>query len=360
MMIFLDFLFAILIFIIIYLIERLIAFIFKKKALWPLISFNLLKDATTYTVLSFLLIIILHLIFKKINSFNLLWLDAFIYLFIRLIKPHHIYFLFKNKEKESLLQKRYFLSGSLLLILLLECFLFNSQAYGQNREVIEYTNFINETISSNGEINNNRIVLKNKQYIEITTNKESYDTIYLHFDNDDMNLYINIYQKTDESEDFQFMTYALIDPNIDAFGYIKLKDTTAANRIRIEFDIDDSRYLNNDSKPLVIVDKIAFDAYFPLIINPLRIGLLFSVALLGAYFKNLFIDNKVSEEENSLRKIEKLILFGGALAFTYFIIQALINNSAYFIKYDELYLGGTSSNNIYYQQFDAYIKGQLY
>ena len=359
-MIFLNFLFAILIFVIIYLIEKLLVFLFKKKPFWPLFNYDLLIDAIAYTVLSFLLITIIHLVFKKINPFNLLWLDVSIYLFIKLIKPHHIFLLFKNKEKKSILQKHYFLGGSLLLLLLLECFVFNSQAYSQNKEVKEYSNFISETISTNGEISDNKIILKNKQFIEITTNKESYDNIYLHFNNDDMNLYVNFYKKNEESGEYEFMTYALIDPKIDAFGYIKLGDTTATDIIRIQFDIDDTRYLNDESKPLIIVDKIAFDAYFPFIFNPLRIGLIFSAILLGAYFKKLFIDNKVNEEQSSLQKIEKLILFGGALVFTYFIIQALVNNSAYFVKYDELYLGGTSSNNIYYQQFDAYIKGQLH
>ena len=120
MMIFLNFLFAILLFVIIYLIEKLLVFLFKKKPFWPLFNYDLLIDAIAYTVLSFLLMTIIHLVFKKINSFNLLWLDASIYLFVRLIKPHHIFLLFKNKEKESILQKHYFLGGSLLLLLLLE------------------------------------------------------------------------------------------------------------------------------------------------------------------------------------------------------------------------------------------------
>ena len=124
----------------------------KKKTFWPLFNYDLLIDAIAYTVLSFLLMTIIHLVFKKINSFNLLWLDASIYLFIKLIKPHHIFLLFKNKEKESILQKHYFLGGSLLLLLLLECFVFNSQAYSQNKEVKEYSNFIKKEVAKTKDI----------------------------------------------------------------------------------------------------------------------------------------------------------------------------------------------------------------
>ena len=74
----------------------------------------------------------------------------------------------------------------------------------------------------------------------------------------------------------------------------------------------------------------------------------------------MIIDRKVDENNTIYQKLEKVILFGGMVVFIFFIIEALVNSSAYFIKYDQLYLGGTSSNNIYYQQFDAYIKGQLH
>ena len=97
-----------------------------------------------------------------------------------------------------------------------------------------------------------------------------------------------------------------------------------------------------------------------MIVNPVRLGGLLLLLLLGFNFKKLFIDNKVKEEESIYQKLEKIILFGGIVVFLGFIVEAIINSSAYFIKYDELYLGGTSSSNIYYQQFDAYVKGQLH
>lgn len=359
-MILVNYLIAILVFVVIYLCERLILFWRKKKAIWPLVDFDLLVSAITYTVLSFLIIGILHIVFKKVQTFNLLWLDISLYIFIKLLNPYHVFTVFKNKEKKNILQKHYFLSASLFLIVLLECFAFNHQAYSDNKDVYEYNNFINETITSDGEINEKQILLKNKQYLIINTNKNAYDTIYLHFDNDDMNLYLNIYQKKVDAEDYVFTKYALIDPAINAYGYIKLDDMANTESLKIVFDIDDSRYLDNDHKPTLIVDKLAFDAYFPLVINPLRIGLLFSVILLGANFKKLFIDKDIQEEKTPFRKMEKVILFGGIIIFVYFIAQVFFNSSAYFIKYDDLYLGGTASSNIYYQQFDAYLKGQLF
>ena len=360
MMIFLNFLFAVLAFAVIYLAERLIAFWVKKKPIWPLVSYDLLIDAITYTIFAFLLIGILHIVFKKVQTINLLFLDASIYLLIRLVKPHHVFAVFKNKEKKNVLRKRYFLSASLFVILMLECFAFNADAYNGNKDVREYTNFVSEGIVSDGELSENEILLKNKQYIIINTNKIAYDTLYLHFKNDDMNLYLNIFQKFEGEEGYTKTDSPLIDPAINAYGYIGLKDMGRTESIKIIFDIDDSRYLNDSTKPTIVIDKIAFDAYFPLIINPLRIGLLFSIVLLGAYFKKAFIDSRTTEDQTFIKKLEKLILFGGALAFTYFVIQALLNSSAYFAKYDDLYLGGTSSNNIYYQQLDAYIKGQLH
>ena len=359
-MIFLNYLLALSLFVVIYLAQRLVLFWAKKKPIWPLVSYDLLTDGIAYTALVIVLLGILHIIFKKIQPINLLWLDTFLYVLVATIKPHKIYSVFKNKEKPNLLQKKYIVGGFLGLILLLECFLFNAGAYSSNKETRVYQNFITEGITSTGEVKDNKIVLETKDFFYINTDKKNYDNIYLSFDNDDMNLYINIFAKREGMVDYEFMTYYLIDPTIDAYGYMPLKDMASVESLKIEVDIDASRYLSSETMPKVIVDKIEFDSYFPLIVNPLRIGLLFGVVLLVANFKKLFISKEVNEEQSFYQRIEKTILWGGLILFVLFVIHALIQNSAYFIKYDVLYLGGTSSNNIYHQQFDAYLKGQLH
>ena len=356
-MFFLNYLFALLAFVIIYLAERLVLFWLKKRAIWPLVDFDLLINAIAYSVFSLILLGVLHLVFKKINTINLLWLDSFVYIFIHVLSPHKIYAGIKNKEKFTI-KKNHILGTSLLVVILLECFMFNANAYSDNKETFTYQNFISEGITSNGEVKEDKIILKSKQYIIIDTNQKDYSNIYLHFNNDDMNLYINIYQMKVDEFDYTFKKYVLIDPTIDAFGYISLNNMDQVESLKIEFDIDSSRYLNNDTKPTLELTKIAFDSYFPLVINPLRLGGILIALLIGFNFVKLFINDK-PKELTIYQKLEKAVLFGGAIAFTYFIIQALINNGAYFVKYDDLYLGGTSSNNIYYQQLDAYIKGRL-
>ena len=358
MMFIVNYLFALLAFAIIYLAERLILFWFKKKAIWSLVDFNLLKDAVVYSVLSLLLLGILHIVFRKVNTLNLLWIDAFLYIFVHLIKPHQIFNSIRNKEKLSF-KGHHFLGGTLFVLMLLECFAFNANAYSDNKETYKYSNFISDGIASNGEVQEKKIILKSKDYIVVNTNQKDYSNLYLSFNNDDMNLYINIYELKEGTADYSFKKYVLIDPTIDALGYISLDDMARVKSLKIEFDIDDSRYLNNDYKPTLIVDGIYFDAYFPLIINPLRLGGLFLMVLLLFNFKKLFISNTVKEELTVYQKLEKVILFGGIIVFVYFIIQTLINHGTYFIKYDDLYLGGDSSRNIYYQQFDAYVKGKL-
>ena len=359
-MIFINYLLALSLFVVIYLAQRLVLFWAKKKPIWPLVNYDLLKDAITYTVLVIVLLGILHILFKKIGIINLLWLDAFLYIFVSIIKPHKIYSIFKNKEKPNLLQKKYIVGGFLGLILLLECFVFNAEAYSKNKETRVYQNFITEGITSTGEVKENKLILETKDYFYINTDKKDYDNIYLSFDNDDMNLYVNIFAKKEGMTDYEFMTYYLIDPTIDAFGYMPLKDMGSVESIKIEVDIDASRYLSAETMPKVIIDKIEFDSYFPLIINPLRIGLLLGAVILVANFKKLFISREINEEQDFYKRLEKTILWGGLIVFALFVIHALILNSAYFVKYDELYLGGTSSNNIYYQQFAAYLKGQLH
>ena len=358
-MVFLNYLVAILVFVVLYLIERLFMMWLKKIRIWPLISWDLLVNAIAYTVLSFLLIGIIHIVFKKVNSACLVFLDLALYLFIKLVKPAVLFFKVKNKERISL-NNHHFLGLSFFLIILLECFVFNSQAYSNHKDVYDYTNFVCEDIASEGKIESNKISLASKQCIYINTNNKEYDSIYLSFDNGDMNLYVNIFALTDDSPDYTFVNFKLIDPKYDAFGYIPLDNMAQVKSLKIEFDIDDSRYLNNESKPTVVVNKMSFNSYFPMIVNPIRLSGCFLLLLFGFNFKKLFIDNLLDDDEISFKKIEKVILFGGVLAFFVFIIHALINSSAYFIKYDELYLGGTSSSNIYYQQFDAYVKGQLH
>ena len=359
-MLFLNYLFALLLFVVIYLAQRLVLFWTKKKPIWPLVDYNLLIDGIAYTILVIVLIGILHIAFKKIQSINLLWLDAGLYILISIIKSHKIFSVFKNKEKPNLFQKKYLVGGFLGLILLLECFLFNAGAYSSNKETHVYRNFITEGITSNGEVKENKIILKTKEVVYITTDKKAYDNIYLSFDNDDMDLYVNIFAKKEGMIDYQFMTYYLIDPTIDAYGYMPLKDMAETESIKIEVDIDASRYLSTETMPKVVIDKIEFDSYFPLIINPLRIGLLFGLVLLVVNFKKLFISKEVNEERSFYQRIEKTILWGGLILFVLFLIHAFTHGNAYFTKYSELFLGGTSSNNIYYQQLDAYIKGQLH
>ncbi len=359
MVILLNFLIAILVFVVFYLLEKLALLWIKRKPLLPLVSYALLVDAIAYTALSFLLIGIIHIIFKKIDAIGLVWLDIAICLLIKLIKPSVIFFGIRNKENIEL-NNQQALGISFLAVILLECFVFNNQAYSGNKNVKQYTNFVCEEITSTGNIENSQIVLSNKQCVYIDTNHNSYDSIYLSFDNKDMNLYVNIYELRDGSVEYGFKQFALLDPKYDAFGYISLNDMDKVQSLKIEFDIDSSRYLNNESKPKVVLTGISFDSYFPMIVNPVRLGACLLLLVFCFNFKKAFIDNKVKQNETIFQRIEKVVLFGGIAVFIIFIIQALINNSAYFIKYDELYLGGTSSNNIYYQQFDAYVKGQLH
>ena len=359
-MIFLNYLLALLLFVVIYLGHRLVLFWFKKKPIWPLMSFDLLIDAIAYTALVIILIGILHLVFKKIQPINLLWLDTGLYILVNILKPHQIYKVFKNKEKPNILQKKYLLGGALGLILLLECFVFNASAYSDNKQTKVIQNFVTEHITADGEVQEHRILLKTKQAFYIDTNKANYDNMYLRFNNDDMNLYINIFSRKEGQSNYEFMTYYLIDPTIDAYGYMPLKDMGSVESLKIEVDIDSSRYLDATQMPTIVISKVEFNSYFPLIINPLRIGLLFGAVLLVANFKKLFISKELNEEQSFYQRIEKTILWGAVILLVMFIIRALALNSAYFVKYDDLYLGGTSSNNIYYQQLDAYIKGQLH
>lgn len=340
-------------------IKSIVGLIIKKETLKSCFNMKLLFNSVSYIIVCTILLLTINFVFKKINQFSLIWLSLAIYLFISFLNPYDIYLKIKNKEKIQLFRKNKLISYSFLLAVLLEIFAFNSFAYPNNKNEFTYSSFINESINSNGLIEDNKITLKNKQYLIIDVNDNSYDNLYLHFDNDDMNLYLNIYTLKEGEKNYKYQTYYLIDPSIDQFGYIPLTKLNNYSSIKIEFDIDSSRYLNNQTKPFIFIDKISFDAYFPFSFNPLRIGILLLFILLAFNFKKIII-NPILKEDLSYNKIEKIILLGTLMVFIIFIIQSLINNTAYFIKYDELYLGGTSSSNIYYQQFDAYIKGQLY
>ena len=72
-------------FALLYLGERLVLLWLRKRDFKNLISWKLLINAVAYSGLSLILLGILHLVFKKINPINLLWLDIFIYIFIHLI-----------------------------------------------------------------------------------------------------------------------------------------------------------------------------------------------------------------------------------------------------------------------------------
>ena len=353
-----NYLFALLAFVIIYLAERLLLFWTKKKGIWPLISINLLIDAIAYSAFELVLLGILHLLFKKVNTYNLLFLDLFVYIFLHVLRPHQIFNSIKNKERFSI-KKNHIFGASLFVAIILECFVFNAKAYSSNKETFKFQNFISEKITSDGEIKSDKITLKSNQYLYIQTDGNNYENLYLSFNNDDMNLYINISEmKTGETE-YTWKKYALVDPSIKTYGYISLDNMDQVSSLRIEFDIDDSRYYDRDSRPSIVVTGISFDAYFPLIINPIRLGGIFAILLLGFNFRKLFISNKPKEELTIYQKLERTVLFGGAIVFTYFIIQALMNSSAYFIKYDNLILGIDSSRHIYYEQLDAYVKGRL-
>ena len=142
-MLIINYLLALSIFLVIYLLERLFLLWFKKKPIWPLISFDLLKDAVFYSGISLLFILILHLVFKKIDNISLIWLDASLYLLTRLVGPHYWFGVFKNKEKPTF-KKNHFLGASIFLVILLECFAFNANAYSSNKQTYAYQSFVNE------------------------------------------------------------------------------------------------------------------------------------------------------------------------------------------------------------------------
>ena len=290
-----NYLVCILVFVVIYLLEKVILLWTKKKPLLPIVGWSLLVDAIAYTVLSFLLIGVIHLVFKKIDAFGLVWLDVAIYFLIKLINPSAIYFAIKKKESVQF-NNRHVLGAGFLAAILLECLLFNQQAYSDNKSTVQYTNFVCDDIFTDGYIEGDKITLTNKQCIYINTKNKNYDNIYLGFDNNDVDLYINIFEMKDPSlDEFVFKKYVLIDPKYDAFGYISLDNMQDVHSIKIEFDIDDSRYLNHDSKPAIVVNKIEFDSYFPMIINPVRLGGCLLALVFCFNFKKLFIDNKVNE-----------------------------------------------------------------
>ena len=97
MMVVINFLIAIATFVILYLLERLFSLWLRKKPFWPLLSWSLLVDAIAYTVLFFLLIGIIHIVFKKVDVIGLIGLDLAIYFLIQIVNPSKIYFALKNK-----------------------------------------------------------------------------------------------------------------------------------------------------------------------------------------------------------------------------------------------------------------------
>ena len=74
-MFFINYLLALALFVIIYLATRLVLFWRKKKAIWPLTDINLLIRAITYSVITLLLLGILHIVFRKINTIKILRKD---------------------------------------------------------------------------------------------------------------------------------------------------------------------------------------------------------------------------------------------------------------------------------------------
>ena len=319
-------------------------------------NFKLLFEFCSYFVLSILLQLLIFFLFKKTSYWNMLWLYLSLYIITLVIRPYDLYLLIKHKSEDKLIDKKRIFGMSFLIFLCLEVFAFNNKAY-QRYDVVSYDNFVNENIVSNGEVNENKIVLKNKQFI-IINNYAYHDNLHIGFQNSDMNLYINIFTKSGETG-YSFYKCYFIDPKYDAFSYLSTSEIKEnVTSLKIEFDIDSSRYLNDDSKPLIVVNKLELDSNFPLTINPVRLGLFSVGMLLILNFKKWFIDND-DEQVSNIKRVEKVVLLCGAIFIVLFFIYALINHNIYFIKYDELYLGGTSSNNIYYQQFDAYVKGQL-
>ena len=132
-----NYLFALLAFVIIYLAERLFLFWTKKKGIWPLISINLLIDAIAYSAFELVLLGILHLLFKKVNTYNLLFLDLFVYIFLHVLRPHQIFNSIKSKEKFSI-KKNHIFGASLFVAIILECFVFNAKAYSNNKEHLNF------------------------------------------------------------------------------------------------------------------------------------------------------------------------------------------------------------------------------
>ena len=158
MILLLNYLIAILAFVVIYLFEKLILLWIKKKPLLPFVNWALLVDAIAYTSLSFLLIGVIHIVFKKVDAISLIWLDIATYFLVKIAKPSNIFFGLKNKENISF-NKQHALGISFFVIMLLECFAFNYQAYSDNKEVSQYTNFVCEDIASDGNIEANQITL---------------------------------------------------------------------------------------------------------------------------------------------------------------------------------------------------------
>lgn len=297
---------------------------------------------------------LIHIIFLKTNTIELLFLGFFSTIFSYVVDPYNIYLLIHHKNEKKYNKSRFALIGIFLLSFALEISIFNTQGFNNHLQE-EKVSFVSERVHlENGAkvMDDGTIYLPSKSKITIDLNEQKYSNIYFKFNDVSLDLTTNFY--TDKSN-FSYLT----NPKKDIYNYMELKNVDNSTSLTIEFKINYSHedpYFTFDN---LYLKEISFNSQMPLSFNFIRLmmmTLLFSSVL---FFPKIFvhINNKTQDNTNSYKRLELKLLVIFGITMVFYISSLFIFKNTFLVNYRSLDIADT---NIYYQQFDAVLKGQLY
>ena len=307
-------------------------------------------DSLISLVVSYVIYFISKALLNPMDTSSLIKFAAVIYILFIFISSSNIVLDIKNKNFK-LNKRKLIVQIGTFMIILLELFAFNSNAYKDDYKYYEIQDITTLQTSSNAiKQENGTIYLPDNSYIIIDKVVENAQNIYFDFNKINLDSYIQIYYKTKDQTDYTFYREFQTNPQYDRFNILTISDITY-DSLRIQFYQDGT----HDVFGNLYLKGISFNKPMALVFHLSRIIVL-TALLVSFVYISVFVRKMKFKEDNKFTYLKRGILITFGVVLVVFIIYAFINKSTFFYKYP--FEGKLEDYDIYMQNFDAIKKGK--
>ena len=299
-------------------------------------------DSLISLVVSYVIYFISKALLNPMDTSSLIKFAAVIYILFIFISSSNIVLDIKNKNFK-LNKRKLIVQIGTFMIILLELFAFNSNAYKDDYKYYEIQDITTLQTSSNAiKQENGTIYLPDNSYIIIDKVVENAQNIYFDFNKINLDSYIQIYYKTKDQTDYTFYR----EFQYDRFNILTISDITY-DSLRIQFYQDGT----HDVFGNLYLKGISFNKPMALVFHLSRIIVL-TALLVSFVYISVFVRKMKFKEDNKFTYLKRGILITFGVVLVVFIHLRVNSKIMIFICKTSMLLKKENHSLILYRMLD--------